>query len=68
LSPLILNFALEYAIRKVQENHMGQKFNGTHLIQTYAYDVNLLGDNMNTIRESTGSVTYAGKELVDDHL
>jgi hypothetical protein len=46
LSPLLYNFALEYAIPKIPENQVGLKSNGTHQLLVYAGDVNLLGDNM----------------------
>jgi hypothetical protein len=45
LSPLLFNFALEYAIRMDQETQVGVKLNGTHQLLAYADDVNLLEDN-----------------------
>jgi hypothetical protein len=47
-SSLLFNCVLDYAIRKVQENQMGQKLNGAFLLLAYATDVNLLGDNTDT--------------------
>jgi hypothetical protein len=49
LSPLLFNFALEDAIRKEQETQVGLKLNGTHQLLAYADNVNLLGDNIDTI-------------------
>jgi chloramphenicol O-acetyltransferase len=44
LSPLPFNFALKYAIVRVQENHKGLKLNGIHQIWAYADNVNIVGE------------------------
>jgi hypothetical protein len=63
LSPPLLSFALKFTIRKVQENHVGMKLNGTHQRLAYADDVNLLGDNMGTINKITESLIVASGEV-----
>jgi hypothetical protein len=63
LSPLLFNFALEYAIRKVQENQVGLKLNVDTSLLVYADDVNLLGDNIDTIKRKTQNLIDGRKEI-----
>jgi hypothetical protein len=48
---------------KVQENQVGLKLNGTHQLLLYADDVNLLGDNIDTIKENKETSTDASKKV-----
>jgi hypothetical protein len=46
---------------KVQENQVELKLNGTHQLLVYADDVNLLGDNIDTVRKNIETLTDASK-------
>jgi hypothetical protein len=52
LSPLVYNFALEYGIGRFQGNQEGLKVNSmaTYQLLFYAGDVNILGENLNTMK------------------
>ena len=63
LSPLLFNFALEYAIRRVQVNQDGLKLNGTHQLLSYADDVNMLGGSAHTVKENAEALVVATKEI-----
>jgi hypothetical protein len=42
---------------------VGLKLNGTHQLLAYANDVNLLRDNIDTIKKNTETLTAAGQEV-----
>jgi hypothetical protein len=50
LSSLLFIFALEYSIRRVQENQEGMKLNRTHQLLPYADYLNMVGENADTIK------------------
>jgi len=62
LSPMLFNFALEYAIRRVQVNRDGLKLNGTHQLLAYADDVNILAGSTYTLKENAEALVAATRE------
>jgi len=62
LSSLLFNFALEYAIRRVQVNQDGIKLNDIHQLVVFA-DVNILGESLHTIQEHEKALVVDGREI-----
>jgi hypothetical protein len=62
-APLLINFALEYTIRRFQVNQCGMKLNGTHQLLVYANDVNVLGGSLHTAQKNTVVLVVASKEI-----
>jgi hypothetical protein len=63
VSPLLFNFALEYSTRKFLENEIDLELYGTYRLLVYADDVNLLGDNVNTIKENSETVLGFSRDI-----
>jgi len=63
LSPLLFNFVLEYAIRRVQVNQDGLKLNGTHQLLAYANGVNILGGSVDIVKKNEEALLAATEEI-----
>ena len=60
---LLFNFALEFAIRRVQVNQDGLKLNGTHQLLAYADDVSILRGSVHTVKGNAEALVVATKEI-----
>jgi hypothetical protein len=60
---LVFNFALEYAISKLQENQVGLEMNGTQQLLVYADNINLLEHSINTIKVNRETLLGASKDV-----
>jgi len=63
LSPMLFNFALEYAIRRLQVNRDGLKLNGKHQLLAYADEVNILAGSIHTQKENAEALVAATREI-----
>jgi hypothetical protein len=60
---LLFNFPSENAIRKVQENEVALELNGTLHLLASTDDINLFGDNINTIKENAKILAEANRNV-----
>jgi hypothetical protein len=60
---LLFNFALEYAIKRVQVSQDGLKLNCIHQLFVYAEDVNTYRRSVHTIKENSEALVVASKEI-----
>jgi hypothetical protein len=63
LSPLLLNFAFDYAFGRIKKKQIGLKLNGTHHLLAYADDVNILGESIDIIQKNTEALLNTNKEV-----
>ena len=63
LTPMLFNFALRYAIRRVRVNLDSLKLNGTHQLLAYADDVHILGGSIHTLKENAEALVAATREI-----
>jgi hypothetical protein len=61
LAPLLLNLALEFDIRKVQENQEGLELNGTHQFLVHPESVNILYEKI--CHKNTEALLEANREV-----
>jgi hypothetical protein len=59
---LLFNVALEYAIRRVQENQEGLKLNGTYQLLAYADYLNIVGEKLDAINKNMKALLDASKK------
>jgi hypothetical protein len=60
---MLFNFAIEYAIRRIQANQEGLKLNGTFQRVVYADDINILGGSLHPMRKNTDAILITSKEI-----
>jgi hypothetical protein len=63
LSPLPFNFAVDYAIRRVQVDQDGMELSGTYQLWFFSDDVNILGGSVHNITKYTKALFVGSKEI-----